>query len=982
MGYTNRNAAGGAAGTYNFAVIRLEPDGALDTTFNDVALPTASNGDGRLVIDGLAFEMASGVAIQPDGKIVVVGGVIGGGTAVAVVRLNGDGTLDTTFSEDGKQLVSFGGTDFATAVAIQPDGKVIVAGISNALGSNDFAVARLTASGVLDTTFDGDGRQFISFGADDRAAAMVLQPDGKIVLVGSYGNGGPEDFAVARLTSSGVLDTAFSADGKMSFTFGAAHRRPGDCDRGRPATRREAHGRGLERRGHGAGHERLRHRADQHGRHSGRDFANGGELLIDFGADDLANDVAVDPVTGRAVVVGATFLSSARIAVVRLPADAGVAPPTLPSLSINDVSVHEGSAGTVNAVFTVTLSSASTSPVSVLAATSNGSASQPADYTAVSRGVIFLPGVTTQTVIVPVVGDLGYELAESFAVTLSGASGATIADGSGLGLIRDDDLAVTITSPTSAPAFTAAQGLVTIGGTAGGSFRRRRPGRHVGERRRRQRHGDRHDGLDGRDPARDRRERDHRHRPRCQRVHGDRHLHHQPRELRVVPGRGRHLELPRHPPGDLQSRSDCHGGQPDVLARRRVGRDAQPARAGAHARDAGCEGGARPRGRGVLDKGDVEPAPRRRPDDVVGCDRVWRARRDRGGRAVTDLVPGRRRHAQRVRSVLPAAEPGGDADTVRVRYLRPSGAPLVKDYVLPASSRTNIWVNTESFPGLGLALASTDVSAVLQSLDATPIIVERALYLTSQGRLFNAGHESAGITAPARQWFMAEGSTGRYFDLFVLIANPNDTAADVRLTYLLTDGRTFTRTLTAPPNSRSNVWVDVETFDGGATFPLADVAVSTTVESENGVPVIVERSLWWPGEFATWHEAHNSAGATQTGTAWALAEGEVAAAGSARGDETYILIANTSAFSGEAKVTLYFEDGTDAVKMYPLSAKSRTNVAVGPDFGAVVRGKRFGAVVESLGATPAQIVVERAMYWNAGGVTWAAGTNALATRLR
>jgi hypothetical protein len=94
-----------------------------------------------------------------------------------------------------------------------------------------------------------------------------------------------------------------------------------------------------------------------------------------------------------------------------------------------------------------------------------------------------------------------------------------------------------------------------------------------------------------------------------------------------------------------------------------------------------------------------------------------------------------------------------------------------------------------------------------------------------------------------------------------------------------------------------------------------------------------------------------------------------------------VLVANTSAFAGSATVTLYFEDGTSAAKTYALLPRSRTNVAVAADFGAEVAGKRFGAVVESTGDTPAQIVVERAMYSNAG-VRWAAGTNAQATRLR
>lgn len=322
--------------------------------------------------------------------------------------------------------------------------------------------------------------------------------------------------------------------------------------------------------------------------------------------------------------------------------------------------------------------------------------------------------------------------------------------------------------------------------------------------------------------------------------------------------------------------------------------------------------------------------------------------------------------------------PAPHATTVRVRYLRTIGPPLEKQYTLGPESRTNIWVNVEDFPGEGTALASAEFSAVIESLDATPIIVERAMYRSNQGRLFNAGHESAGVTSPATSWFLAEGATGDYFDQFILIANPTAMDAQVTLTYLLDGGQTYSRTLMAPANARSGVWVDVEEFPGIPGFPLADVAVSTTVESTNGVPLVVERAMWWPGNGDTWHEAHNSAGATATGTRWAVAEGEV---GGPRQLETYLLVANTSASAGSAAVTLHFEDGTTATRTYALAPQSRTNVAVGPDFGTLVDGKRFGAVVESIGETPAQIVVERAMYSNAGGVGWAAGTNAVATRL-
>ncbi len=315
---------------------------------------------------------------------------------------------------------------------------------------------------------------------------------------------------------------------------------------------------------------------------------------------------------------------------------------------------------------------------------------------------------------------------------------------------------------------------------------------------------------------------------------------------------------------------------------------------------------------------------------------------------------------------------------VRVRYLQPSGEVIEKDYPVAARSRYNIWVDYEQFDGRGTALDNTDVSAVLTSLDGTPIIVERAMYLSAPGRLFNAGHESAGITAPATRWFLAEGATGPYFDLFVLLANPQSQAAEVTLAYLLPNGTTYSRTLTLPANTRQNIWVDLETFPGVDGQPLADTAVSTTVTVTNGVPIVVERAMWWPGGWSTWQEAHNSAGATVTGTVWAMADGE---SGGPRGHETYILMANTSEFDGSARVTLIFEDGTTVARTYFLPATSRTSAGVRYDFPEAA-GRRFAAIVESLGDTPAQLVVERAMYSDGGGLHWGAGTNALATRLR
>ena len=246
------------------------------------------------------------------------------------------------------------------------------------------------------------------------------------------------------------------------------------------------------------------------------------------------------------------------------------------------------------------------------------------------------------------------------------------------------------------------------------------------------------------------------------------------------------------------------------------------------------------------------------------------------------------------------------------------------------------------------------------------------MYLDAGGLPFGAGHEAAGVTAPATNWFLAEGATGDFFDLFVLLANPGPGPAEVEATYLKPDGATIVRTYTVAPQARFNVWVDKE--DAG----LSDTAVSTMIRSTNGVPILAERAMWWPGPTAmTWHEAHVSPGATATGTRWGTAEGE---AGGTFNTSTYVLIANTSASPGAARVTLLFEDGTTAERTFSLAASSRFNVDVGSAFPVAV-GRRFGVLVESLGTPAAELVVERAMYSDARGVVWAAGTNALATRL-
>jgi uncharacterized delta-60 repeat protein len=197
------HALGG--GTADFALARYNPNGSLDPSFS---------GGGRKTTDFGADDGAAGVALQGDGKIVAVGESDGD---FALARYNPDGSLDTSFSGDGKQTTDFGGDDGATGVALQSDGKIVVGG--RALGGGDFALARYNTDGSPDVSFSGNGTQTTDFGFSEFANAVALQGDGKIVAVGFTGAGSGGDFALARYDSNGSLDPSFSGDGRQTTDF-------------------------------------------------------------------------------------------------------------------------------------------------------------------------------------------------------------------------------------------------------------------------------------------------------------------------------------------------------------------------------------------------------------------------------------------------------------------------------------------------------------------------------------------------------------------------------------------------------------------------------------------------------------------------------------------------------------------------------------------------------------------------------------------
>ncbi|MGF6884395.1 putative delta-60 repeat protein [Nocardia sp. GAS34] len=218
-------AAGTSHGTAtgdNIAVARYTPAGKPDTGFGQ---------GGKVSTDlGTKADHANAVALQSDGKIVVAGSTVNPdpaqGENFVLVRYTADGKLDPSFGQGGKVSTDFGGkADDAQALAIEPDGKIIVVGTSHGTATGDnIALARYTTDGKLDTRFGQGGEVSTDLGTKaDHANAVALQSDGKIVVAGSTVNPDPaqgENFALVRYLANGKQDTAFGTGGTVTTDFG------------------------------------------------------------------------------------------------------------------------------------------------------------------------------------------------------------------------------------------------------------------------------------------------------------------------------------------------------------------------------------------------------------------------------------------------------------------------------------------------------------------------------------------------------------------------------------------------------------------------------------------------------------------------------------------------------------------------------------------------------------------------------------------
>lgn len=193
----------------DFAVVRYNSDGSLDNTFGSGGIVTTPIGSGD--------DLAKSIALQSDGKIVVAGYSYNGSIdVIALARYNTDGSLDNTFDGNGT-LTTVEGiyAEYAQSVAIQSDGKIVITGGINNVGGMDVRVARYNTDGSLDNTFDTDGFVLTAVTANynDYGNAVKIQSDGKIVVAGFANSGLESNYMLLRYNTDGSLDNTFDTDG-------------------------------------------------------------------------------------------------------------------------------------------------------------------------------------------------------------------------------------------------------------------------------------------------------------------------------------------------------------------------------------------------------------------------------------------------------------------------------------------------------------------------------------------------------------------------------------------------------------------------------------------------------------------------------------------------------------------------------------------------------------------------------------------------
>lgn len=214
-GYARLTSIYGIITGGDFALARYNPDGSLDTTFGSTGkIKTHFNEPSEFG----HVDQIQAIAVQSDGRIVVAGDVLNSASQsvdFAVLRYDSSGNPDPSFGSTGRAITDIGALDSAKAIALQADGRIVVAGQSYMSSTFDFVVARYNANGSLDASFGSGGKTVTDFGSDDTVYAVTVQSDGRIIAAGSSAG----NFALARYNTNGGLDFSFGSSGKVSTDF-------------------------------------------------------------------------------------------------------------------------------------------------------------------------------------------------------------------------------------------------------------------------------------------------------------------------------------------------------------------------------------------------------------------------------------------------------------------------------------------------------------------------------------------------------------------------------------------------------------------------------------------------------------------------------------------------------------------------------------------------------------------------------------------
>jgi uncharacterized delta-60 repeat protein len=223
IGADGKITAAGASSsntTLLMSVARYLPDGSPDHDLDQVGFKNIPfNG----LDEGTNLGIILSMALQPDGKTVLMGETYQNQFKFGLSRINPDGSLDSTFGTNGKIIYSFGASSEPSAMTLLPNGKIVVTGWnSDTPGHGNVVVAQLNSNGTLDSTFNNNGFLIINFGHNSAAYKVSSQSDGKIVVVGNVNVGGVHQYALARINPDGTLDSSFGTGGKATTSFGSA----------------------------------------------------------------------------------------------------------------------------------------------------------------------------------------------------------------------------------------------------------------------------------------------------------------------------------------------------------------------------------------------------------------------------------------------------------------------------------------------------------------------------------------------------------------------------------------------------------------------------------------------------------------------------------------------------------------------------------------------------------------------------------------